>query len=70
VVALLVTAGAREVAAVVKRWSKYPAEVRPFMYCLRCAVRYARLSLREERRAGRVVWVCPGGHVVARVGRS
>lgn len=57
-----------------KRSSRYPAEVRPLMYCLRCASFYMRPSLREERRppgtpggAKTVAWVCPAGHVLVRL---
>jgi hypothetical protein len=59
---------------VAKRPSRYPAEVRPLMDCLRCASHYMRPGLREERRPPRdpgdadtVVWVCPAGHVLVRL---
>jgi hypothetical protein len=51
-----------------KRRFKYPDEVRPFMYCLRCAVLHSRLTLHEEQRTGgEKVWVCSAVHVIAHV---
>jgi hypothetical protein len=53
---------------------KYPPEIQPLMYCLRCTSLYMRPSLREERRPSRkaggcdeVVWVCPVGHEIVRL---
>ncbi len=59
-----------------KSRAKYPPEVRPLMYCRRCASQYMRPSLREERRPSTKeagderVWVCPAGHVLVRLGTA